>query len=338
MILDNFKHEQYAHCENGAITNTLNYYCVGGQKISEPMVFGIGAGMYFLYFPLMKINNMPLLTYRNVPGFILKNLCKSLNIKIRTRKFSTAVKARLALDEVLLQKQQPVMLRAGVYNLSYFPKALRFNFNSHLIAVVGKEGDSYYISDSVMGELKQLSSDDLDLSRFARGAFAPKGAMFYVESLPKSLDLEHGIRTGIKKTCANMVGAMAGPIKGVNGIKFLSRRMRTWEKTLKRSHAIAILGHIMRTQEEIGTGGAGFRYIYADFLSESSKLLQNSSLDSLSKEMTLIGDAWREFACDAAKLFKERGEIVSFADLSDSLFKIALKEEEFFNELHKVKL
>ncbi|MCL1894110.1 MAG: BtrH N-terminal domain-containing protein [Holophagaceae bacterium] len=338
MILDGYKHEPYAHCENGAITNAVNYYRPGGQKISEPMVFGIGAGLYFLYFPFWKIHNMPLLTYRNIPGFILKNFCKSLNIKTRVQKFRSVVKARQAMDEVLLQKRQPVLLRSGVYNLSYFPKALRFHFNSHLIVVVGKEGDSYYISDSVMGDLKQLSSDDLDLVRFAKGAFAPKGTMYYFENMPESLDLERGIRVGIKKTCANMVGALAGPIKGVNGIKLLSRVMKTWEKKLERSHAISILGYILRTQEEIGTGGAGFRYIYADFLSESSQLLQNSSLELFSKEMTQIGDSWREFACNAAKLFKSREEALSFADLSEDLFKIALKEEEFFKELREVKI
>ena len=41
-----FTHHQAAHCENGVVSNLMKY---NGFEISEPMVFGIGGGLIFLY-------------------------------------------------------------------------------------------------------------------------------------------------------------------------------------------------------------------------------------------------------------------------------------------------
>jgi hypothetical protein len=64
------------------------------------------------------------------------------------------------------------------------------------------------------------------------------------------------------------------------------------------------LGQVIRMLEEIGTGGAGFRFIYAAFLQESAAILQIPLLDKLSTEMTEAGDRWREFAWQASRCFK----------------------------------
>jgi len=53
-------------------------------------------------------------------------------------------------------------------------------------------------------------------------------------------------------------------------------------------------------QEEIGTGGAGFRYLYAAFLQEAGEMLKRDDLQEMSAELTAIGDEWRNFAYNAA--------------------------------------
>ena len=52
----NFKHTQSAHCENGVASNLLYF---NGVRLSEPMVFGIGSGLLFFYFPWIKVNEAP---------------------------------------------------------------------------------------------------------------------------------------------------------------------------------------------------------------------------------------------------------------------------------------
>ena len=89
-------------------------------------------------------------------------------------------------------------------------------------------------------------------------------------------------------------------------------------------------------QEEIGTGGGGFRYIYAAFLQEASEHLSNPDLNDLSQHMTLIGDEWRDFALAASRLFRTRKTPSgTYADVSIMLDEIAVKEKKFFKDLRK---
>lgn len=89
-------------------------------------------------------------------------------------------------------------------------------------------------------------------------------------------------------------------------------------------------------QEEIGTGGGGFRYIYGAFLQEASEILENDNLMELSKEMTSIGDAWRDFALDASRIYKNRNaESSGYEDVAHQLEVLADREESFFKTLKK---
>ena len=89
-------------------------------------------------------------------------------------------------------------------------------------------------------------------------------------------------------------------------------------------------------QEEIGTGGGGFRYIFAAFLQEASGILNNPKLADLSKEMTDIGDLWRDFALDASRIYKNRSaKEDAYNNVASQLETLAEKEEAFFKKLKK---
>src|SRR3984885_5509385 len=172
----NFEHLQAAHCENGVTTNLLK--TIGIRNMTEPMVFGIGSGLFFIYIPLLKINNGPAIAFRTQPGLIFKRTCKSLGIPVVRRKFSSREEAQKILDECL-EQGRPVGCQVGVFYLTYFPKEYRFHFNAHNIIVFGKEGDNYLISDPVMETATSLSSYELERVRFAKGALSPKGQLYY---------------------------------------------------------------------------------------------------------------------------------------------------------------
>ena len=79
--------------------------------------------------------------------------------------------------------------------------------------------------------------------------------------------------------------------------------------------------------EEIGTGGAGFRFIYAAFLQEAADVLNKPKLKDISRLMTEAGDKWREFAYLAAKnIHTRRTEKTPYALLSEILFDIHVWE------------
>lgn len=325
-----FTHHQSAHCENGVVSNLMKY---NGFEVSEPMVFGIGSGLLFCYIPFLKVNHAPAISYRSMPGTIFNRFAKRVGIKIKREKFKNRKQAQARLDENL-KNNNPVGLQVGVYNLSYFPDEYRFHFNAHNLVVYGKENSTYLISDPVMEGVTTLTAKELEKVRFAQGALAPKGHIYYPINFPKDISLEKAIIKGIKQTCNDMLAPI--PIVGVKGIKTVAKLIRKWPKTKGTKVANHYLGQIVRMQEEIGTGGGGFRYIYAAFLQESGKLLNNDKLLELSKEMTLIGDLWRDFAVDASRIYKNRSNKTDgYNTIAMQLEHIADLEKELFKALKK---
>lgn len=326
----NFIHHQSAHCENGVASNLLKHQ---GINISEPMVFGIGSGLFFVYLPFVKVNHAPAISYRPMPGTIFNRMAKRLGIKVKRIRFSNNQNAQNALEENL-KNNIPTGLQVGVYNLTYFPDEYRFHFNAHNLVVYGKKNDTFLISDPVMETVTTLTESELDKVRFAKGAFAPKGQMYYPIVIPKDIDWENAIKKGIKNTCNDMLAPI--PIIGVKGIRFVARQIAKWPVKHGVKKANHYLAQLVRMQEEIGTGGGGFRFIYAAFLQEASVVLKNEKLKELSAEMTSIGDLWRDFAVNAARVYKNRSNQTDvYNSLSKELLEIADLEEAFFKKLRK---
>jgi hypothetical protein len=326
----NFEHKQSAHCENGVITNLMNF---NGKKISEPMAFGIGSGLFFVYIPFLKVNFAPAISYRPLPGIIFKRFCKRTGIKIKSKKYKSRVEAKKALD-AMLEKKIPVGLQVGVFDLAYFPEEYRFHFNAHNLVAYGKEGDTYYVSDPIMQTADTLTSAELEKVRFAVGVFAPKGHMYYPTYIPENLNLEKAIIKGLKATCRDMLAPM--PLIGVKGMRLVSKLIKKWPEQVGEKKAKHYLIQMIRMQEEIGTGGGGFRYMFAAFLQEAADIINKPELKELSKEITKIGDDWRDFAVAASRLYKNRSDKGNgFPEVSDLLLKIANSEEVFFKKLKK---
>jgi hypothetical protein len=133
-----------------------------------------------------------------------------------------------------------------------------------------------------------------------------------------------------------MMVKLPGPIIGVTGIKYLSSRVRRWPKKYGEKEAARYLGQIIRMQEEIGTGGAGFRFMFAAFLQEASEKLQINALNDLSMEMTKVGDKWREFAVAAGRICKGRQTTETYSQIADFLLEIAEDEKKIYLAIDKL--
>lgn len=324
-----FPHGQSAHCETGVTANLLRFH---GVACSEAMAFGIGEGLFFGYLPFIKINGLPLTTFRGSVGSIFARVNKRLGVKVHRQKFRSMAKAMDVLDEKLAQGI-PVGCQTGAYWLPYFPPAFRFHFNMHNLVVIGREGDEYLISDPVFEQVVRCQRDDLQRARFARGTLAPKGAMYYLETVPQGPDMAAAARQGIIGACKRMAGNPV-PILGVKGIAFLADRLEKWPEKLGDEQAMLYLGQFIRMQEEIGTGGGGFRFMFAAFLQEAAELLQLPPLFRLSEEMTLVGDTWRRFAVSGARICKGRATPDdTYAGLAEILRECGRGERKIYAEL-----
>lgn len=323
-----FTHQQAAHCESGVASSLLRHH---GIDISEPMAFGISAALSFAYIPFVKLNGLPLTSYRMPPKFILRGIQKRLGIKFKFKKFSDANKGMEALDQKL-DDNFLVGLQSSVYWLPYFPEDMRFHFNAHNLLVYGKQGDNYLISDPVLEFAVSADSASLKRARFAKGALAAKGLMYWIDEAPAQVDLAPAIKKAILAN-ARMMLKTPLPIIGIRGIRFLAKKIRTLDKPLKTPKKIKLyLGHIIRMQEEIGTGGGGFRFIYASFLQEASTILDDSRFLEAATMMTQAGDQWRKFALCTARACKNK-EGLDLNSLADELLLCAETEEKVWRFL-----
>lgn len=333
--MSEFIHHQTAHCENGVTVSLLKHQ--GVDFISEPLAFGMGSGLFYIHIPFMTVNNGPAISFRTMPGAIFKRTCKALGVKVERKKFKNSKDAMAFLDSKLAEGVQ-VGCQVGVFHLPYFPKEYRFHFNAHNLIVFGKEGDRYLVSDPVMEVTTSISAEELEKVRFAKGALAPKGHIYYpvqVENITQE-QIKKAIVKGIKRNCRDML-KIPGSVAGVKGIVYTSKKIRGWREKLGPRQAALHLGQIVRMQEEIGTGGGGFRFLYAAFLEEAA-IMQNDELLRVSEKMTKAGDLWRDSALLMSGIYKGRlTEQKDFDACADLLVEISKVEKDAFQDLAKIK-
>lgn len=337
-----FPHRMAAHCESGTVSTLLG---AGGLKLSEAMVFGITGAVCFVYLDSTDLP-FPTIAMRNQPGEIWQNTQKVLGADFSPQTFKTPAAGFEALDRLLDQGER-VAAQVDFFHMDYIPAYARAHFNAHFITVVGRVpsdpgGGSdgvYIVSDSYAPELTTLSRRSLELARFARGRFAPKGLLLHLKGPVPTPDMEKAVREGIRAATSRMV-SLPLPFLGVRGIRRFAERVKHW-RSLARSeeHFTHELMMVYVAIEERGTGGGGFRFLYASFLQEAAGLLGRSELAELAGEMMENGDRWRDISLRAAVLGKRGGVTPEhLTELSGLILARADVEERLFRRLAALKI
>jgi hypothetical protein len=165
------------------------------------------------------------------------------------------------------------------------------------------------------------------------------GKLYWIKSLPKEKpDLNLLVRKAIRKNCFRML-RLPGPVPyvGINAFNYMAKEIPQFPQKYGPRKASLYLAQIVRMMEEIGTGGAGFRFLYAAFLQEAAVITHIDELNIFSERMTAIGDLWREFAAEAARIYKNRAaEHIDYNYIGEFLGRIGEKEAQFFRDLENV--
>ena len=322
-----FQHRQSAHCESGVMASLLSH---AGLPMSEPMAFGLASGLAFAYLPIVKLSGMPLIAYRMPPKHLIKTLSKRLGARLNSRTFGNPEQGRRELD-ALLDQGRLAGLQSSVFWLPYFPPEMRFHFNAHNLLAYGRDGDEYLISDPVFEEPVRCAATDLQKARFAKGALAAKGLMYWLDDVPQEQDWEKLIRQAVLGT-TRILDGMPLPWIGIRGIQHLARQVERLDPAQTKYNRL-YLTHIVRMQEEIGTGGAGFRFMYASFLQEAGEKIGAAELGEASARLTAIGDDWRQFASACVRASRSKGEAPDFRPIAEMLRGIAGQERALMKEL-----
>jgi hypothetical protein len=329
----NYNHHQAGHCESGATSNLFSF---NGLDISEPMAFGVGNGLFFSYLPFLKLQFAPMISFRNFPNMVFKKGAENLGVNATVRKNIKNPRDAMDMLDQNIMNGIPTGLQVGVFKLTFFPPEYRMHYNMHNLVVFGKEGNYYHVSDTVMEKPQVISYDDLMQVRYAKGPFAPKGKMYWINSIEPNPDFRTAIRKGIKRTVYDMI-KVPFPLIGVKGIRWMARDLKKWPKKLGNDKASFYLGQILRMAEDFGTGGAGYRYIYGSFLKESGELLNHDGLLEASDMMGKTANKWRDFTYIGARNCKDRSKPEEdYGMLSKMLIEIANNEENVYKKLDKI--
>ncbi|KQC10236.1 MAG: hypothetical protein APR62_12380 [Smithella sp. SDB] len=326
-----YTHRTAAHCETG-VTSAL--FFDKGFNLSEPMIFGIGSGIFFGHLPFIKWTGLPITTFRAMPGLVFKKTAKRLGAKVYRKRFHSPQKGMDELRRVI-RTGQIAAVTTNVYWLSFFPRRYRFNFSGHNFIVLYENENGFRISDPALLEyITDCSAYDMERARFARGPMEARGLMYYPTYVNPNPDIRKACITGMMDTCNQML-KIPIPLFGIKGMRLVARKIIKWPEKLGYVEACRQLAHILRFQEEMGTGGAGFRYMFAAFLQEASELFGSKELNNLSNEMTAIGDTWREFAVVSSRIIKQRKSKreETFEKAGGLMLICAGREEQLFKDL-----
>lgn len=330
IIIENYPHKRGIHCETASIKNMLKF---NGIDISEAMIFGIGSGYDFMHFPFRFFDGNEIPIFRNISVQIFKKFSKRMGIIGKTSFFINKKRSMERLDHLLIQ-YIPVGLVAEVSRLPFFPLRER-QFNGHHFVVFGKEGNEYIIGDTDLhfsdDSSQRITYEDLLNARFTKDLLSPRGAMFYFKSAPTEWNIHQGIILGIKNTCRKMLDRSL-PYFGVNGIYYLSKRIRKYTKIYGEKKAWENIKFQIFISEEGGSGGSGFRYLYTNFLQEAAQLLNDEQLNTLTVPMRKIADQWQLFALEANRQYEGRKE-KNIDYLADIIYTCAQMEEKLFKDL-----
>ncbi|WP_313532196.1 BtrH N-terminal domain-containing protein [Sphingobacterium multivorum] len=315
--MENLKPFDGLHCETTA-TGTLMKHI--GIELSEPMLFGLGEGLSFIYWK-MKTMDFPFLGGRIKTDLLTQHICKNLGLELNVHETSSKVKAWQAVRQ-LLDEGQPVGLKLDAYYLEYFTKP--FHFAGHYVAIYGYDDEHAYLVDTrQQGGSVKTSLASLALARAEKGPMSSKNLYYTIAGNMENVDLKEVL---IAAMVNNAKQYLAPPINNISykGILKTSEEVMNWFKTSQAIESeFKMAASLM---EKAGTGGALFRNLYRDFIKESYVLLGIEQLAVVHHEFVQIALLWTSLS----ELFSQIAETASFdaVQQASAIFKtLATKEK-----------
>jgi hypothetical protein len=329
-----FQHLHAAHCESGVTAALLRH---AGAPLSEALALGIGSGLFFLHLPLKSLGGGPTTSFRPLPGGIFRRTCKRLGVSYRVRRYRDPERGMADLDALITQGV-PAGIQTNVYWLSFMPTRFRFQFNAHNLIVYGRRNGSWMVSDPVLEAPVECPDDSLRKARFAKGFMAPRGKLYHLTDPPRFS--EQAVNAAIRAGSLHTAWAMSQiplSIFGAKGIGFLANRVERWpDRFPDPRDSLLQLANVVRMLEEVGTGGAGFRYVYAAFLQETAERLPDPAYREYSERLTDIGDQWRQFAARVAQICRSRkAERAEFSEVAGMLRRCSEGEQGLFSDIFR---
>jgi hypothetical protein len=290
MLVPDFSLFGGKHCETSSLMKVLRYH---GHTFSEEMLLGIGGGVGFIYWH-NKTMPIPFIGTRSGgrDNFLVK-ICERLGLSCRLEKTASSKKAHYSLMS-LLSEGEPVIVYGDMAFLPYFRAPEGAHFGGHSFVVFGMDeakGEAY-ISDRGANPIT-IDIDDLVSARGSKyPPSPPENKYLIIERGAIDVDLTSVIRKGIADCCRQMLAPPIANI-GLKGMKkWASLVTSSWPKTFQGPRLLECLIGVFTNIQIGGTGGSAFRTLYARFLAEASRALNNEDLAAVAGKFIQAARCW----------------------------------------------
>jgi hypothetical protein len=316
--LDGFPHIAGIHCSSSSIADILRY---DGQPLSEPMVFGLGSGIGFIFS-----NDA-----RHSPRHRFNG--RALDLE---GKFFALFGAQLpwmgrwdeAAIERALARGRPLIAQTDIAYLPYYD---RVHFPLHGIVVTGWDGARAQVADTFSHDLQFVEASDL------RAALEGEGSPFMdppyriaavppIDAMVDSPVLARAIRIAAREMLEPVV-----PGTGVPAMHQLVAGAQEWRDSPDWSWSARFA---YQGIEKRGTGGGGFRTLYAQFLEESRPFLPAIDRVRAVHRMRDSSTRWSAMAQDLKRAFVEEDR-TGIDAAADRLHDIAVHETALLADLRE---
>lgn len=316
MIIENVSFPTGQHCETTALGALLRHE---GLDLSEPMLFGLGEGLGFVYWDAKNMD-FPFLGGRVKPAAITRTVADRLGLALHVQQTASPRKAWQNVAAAL-DAGHPVGLQLDSYHLDHF--TTKVHFGGHFVAMYGYDDTHAHLIDTAQqGGTVTTALTSLERARDERGPMTARNLSYTIARPAGRLDVGAAIRTAV----ANNAHAFLNPPianLGHRGIGKAARQVAGWlDRSRDPSRDLPLAAMLM---ERGGTGGALFRAMYRDFLAESATIVDDDNLRLGHRLYAEIAPLWTEVS-HHIKAAGETGDPDHLARASTILTELADRE------------
>lgn len=322
-IINNWVHIPGLHCGSVTLRDVMTHY---GYSWSEPMCFGIGGGLGFYYSIRDDISPSHMIFVR---GPAMETTF--LNLIGKSTLWKNANANVLDTVKQYIDEDIPVIIQTDIYYLDYYNSST--HFPGHIVSVWGYDDDTetMFVADNHMPGLQKVPYDDFRNGMSSKDPSNPLDNNFIDVNFDRPIEpLTDIIPEAIRENARKMLNGCTGGRgeSGVHKIKLWSEDLPNWEYVSDWEWCSRFGYQVIKKR---GVGGAGFRWIYRDFLLEAEDMIPSLKELKLSKKMDLIGNKWSDIALLLKDISeKENPDTVLLSAASKKAYELWELESEFY--------
>ncbi len=317
MLLEGFSHRPGVHCGSTALAAALR---VRGVELSEPMAFGLGAGLgfYVLVSPALSPSHL----FVGRTAHMERYACEVLGAPVRARSEEDPARAWAGVREALDRGLAPI-LSTDYAELPY--SRTHTHFGGHRVVLAGHDEARgvAFLADSERPGIEEVPLDRLDRARasLAPPFVSPGRPWLEVDAPPRPRPSAEALRDALRLQAREML-LDAGGVSGVSALERFAADLPRWPAEARDEADRAwCFRYAYQVIERRGTGGGLFRALYARFLREAEAALPGLARLGLAPRMEALAAGWTRLAAELRRLSSEPGADVppALADLARAL-------------------